>query len=109
MNSNSKPTSGLNSFRSKYQIRISSASVRAFHTRATGALKVRSTMTDSAKFVFVVMFVLRSLCFFVRFHNSEHVAVRICRISEPADFRNRHLGHADLSAALLNLLQRLIE
>src|SRR5216117_2006417 len=56
MNSNSKPTLVSNSFRSKYHWRISSTSVRAFQTRATGALKVRSRTTASARLDFVVMF-----------------------------------------------------
>src|SRR6266700_7203800 len=56
VNSNSKPTSGLNSSRSKYQRRISSVSVSAFQTRATDALKLRSITTVSAKLFSVVIF-----------------------------------------------------
>src|SRR6266566_8080112 len=56
-NSNSKPISALNSFISKYHCRISFTSVRAVQTRPTGALKVRSTISASAKsFVLVIMF-----------------------------------------------------
>src|SRR5438128_2916405 len=109
-NSNSKPTSGLNSFRSKYQCRISAASVSAFQTRATGALKVRSTTTASAKLFFVVMmFRSRSFCFRIRLYDSKHVAGWIFRVGEPADFRDRHLGHADFAATLLDPLDCLIK
>jgi hypothetical protein len=41
--------------------------------------------------------------------DSKHVAGWIFRVSKPPDLRNRHLGHADFSATLLNLLYRLIE
>src|SRR5438132_13600323 len=59
-NSNSKPTSALNCLRLKYHCRISSTSVSAFQTRPTGALKVRSITTASAKSCFVVMVFVQS-------------------------------------------------
>src|SRR5436853_488413 len=105
MNPNSKPTSGLNSFKSKYHWRISSTSVIAFQTFATGALKVRSMTIASATLFFVVMvFLFR---FRVWFDDSKDVTGRIFRIGKPADFRYCHLRDADFSATLLNLLHRL--
>src|ERR1700730_13198584 len=110
MNSNSKPTSGLNSSSSKYQRRISSTSVIAFQTRATGAAKVRSMTTASAKLDFVLMILSVRLCRFgIGLQDPKHVAGRIFRVGQPADARNRHLRHTSLSAALLNLLHRLVE
>jgi hypothetical protein len=38
--------------------------------------------------------------------NSEDVAGRILRVSEPPDFRYRHFRHADSSAALLDFVDR---
>src|SRR4029077_14383706 len=109
-NSKSKPTSGLNSFKSKYQTRICSTSVSAFQTRATGALKVRSITTASAKVFFVVMiFPFRLLRFCVRLNNSKHVTGWIFWEGKPANFRDRHFRHADFSAALLDFLDRLIQ
>src|SRR5213594_1507944 len=65
-NWNSKPTTGANSPRSKDHCLMSSLSVSAFHTRATGASKVRST-TSGSSFVttlsFVAIFLLLTLNF----------------------------------------------
>src|SRR5439155_3549650 len=36
--------------------------------------------------------------------DSEHVADRICRVSEPTDLRDRHFRNADFSTALLDFL-----
>src|SRR5881628_1746433 len=47
-NWNSKPTTAANSRRSKDHCLMSSLSVRAFQTRATGASKVRSTTSGSS-------------------------------------------------------------
>src|SRR3984893_6622993 len=110
MNSNSKPTSGLNSFSSKYQRRISSTSVIAFQTRATGAAKVRSMTTASAKLDFVLMiFSVRLFRFGIGLQDPKHVAGWIFRVGQPTDAGNRHLRHTNPSAALLNLLHRLVE
>src|SRR5258706_492044 len=49
-NSRPNPTTALNSGRSKYHFFMSSLLVRAFHTLATGALKVRS-MTIVPSFI----------------------------------------------------------
>src|SRR5882724_2953051 len=63
-NWNSKPTTGANSRRSKDHCLISSLSVSAFQTRATGASKVRST-TSGSSFVttlsFAAIFLLLAL------------------------------------------------
>src|SRR5438270_6885718 len=110
VNSNSKPTSGLNFLKSKYQIRISSASVSAFHTRATGALKLRSSTTASANSFFVVMFFSVQLFrFSIWLQDPKHVADRICRVGQPTDIGNRHLRHTNLSAVILKLFYRLLE
>src|SRR5213594_4210090 len=65
-NWNSKPTTGANSPRSKDHCLMSSLSVSAFHTRATGASKVRST-TSGSSFVttlsFAAIFLLLALNF----------------------------------------------
>src|ERR1700732_3039985 len=110
MNSNSKPTSGLNSFSSKYQRRISSTSVIAFQTRATGAVKVRSMTTASAKLDFVVMiFSVQLFRFGFWLQDPKHVAGRICRVGQPTDTGNRHLRHTNLSTVRLKLFYRLLE
>src|SRR5437879_4347345 len=54
-NWNSKPTTGANSRRSKDHCLISSLSVSAFQTRATGASRVRST-TSGSSFVTTLSF-----------------------------------------------------
>src|SRR5882724_2473443 len=65
-NWNSKPATGANSRRSKDHCLMSSLSVSAFHTRETGASKVRSTMSGSS-FVttlsFAAIFLLLALNF----------------------------------------------
>src|SRR2546422_7080420 len=65
-NWNSKPTTGANSRRSKDHCLISSLSVSAFQTRATGASRVRST-TSGSSFVttlsFAAIFLLLALNF----------------------------------------------
>src|SRR5438105_6356326 len=107
--SNSKPTSALNCLRLKYHCRISSTSVSAFQTRPTGALKVRSITTASAKSCFMVMVFVQSTGICVWLDNSEHIAGWIFRVSEPAHFRNRHLRHSNLYGALLDLFQCIIQ
>src|SRR5438093_7896117 len=65
-NWNSKPTTAANSRRSKDHCLMSPLSVSAFHTRATGASKVRST-TSGSSFVttlsFAAIFLLLALNF----------------------------------------------
>src|SRR6266571_3434705 len=65
-NWNSKPTTAANSRRSKDHCLMSPLSVRAFHTRETGASKVRST-TSGSSFVttlsFAAIFLLLALNF----------------------------------------------
>src|SRR5918996_5022165 len=45
----------------------------------------------------------------IRLDDSKHIAGRILCVSEPADFRDCHLWHANPSISLLNLLYRLIK
>src|SRR3989449_5724861 len=65
-NWNSKPTTGANSRRSKDHCLMSSWSVRAFQTRATGASKVRST-TSGSSFVTTLSFAAISLLLALNF------------------------------------------
>src|SRR5918996_2510827 len=45
----------------------------------------------------------------IRLDDSEHIPGWILCVSEPADFRDCHLWHANPSTSLLNLLHRLIK
>src|SRR5712691_3529784 len=65
-NWNSKPTSGANSGMSKDHCLMSSLSVSAFHTRATGASKMRST-TSGSSFVTTLSFAAISLLLALNF------------------------------------------
>src|SRR3989442_1451601 len=65
-NWNSKPTTGANSRRSKDHCLISSLSVSAFQTRATGASRGRST-TSGSSFVATLLFAAISLLLALNF------------------------------------------
>ena len=54
-------------------------------------------------------FLFRLFGVHVRLDDSEDVAGRICRVSEPANLWDCHLRHADFSAALLDLPHRLVK
>src|SRR6267142_5569276 len=59
------------------------------------------------KGIFMVPLSLFRAC--IRHDNSKYISSRILRVSQPADFRDRHLWHTDFAAALLDFFDRLVE
>ncbi len=83
------------------------ASERYFHV-ISSSLDIRQVV-KTGMIIALWTFAFFLLCVGIGLDNSKDISGRICRISEPADIRNRHLRHTNFSAALLDLANRCIE
>src|SRR5262245_61202800 len=85
-----------------HRVGIEKCLVKLFGCRSEDAVKSNSICCHNLS-------LLRLFGVRIRLDNSKDVAGWICGVSQPANFWDRHLRHADFSTALLEFLDCLIK